>query len=108
MIFVLHIDQSEFLSLVLTDEIDQFSTLLNFIETLDKLISKRVNPLNKLILDIDQCLPNALFPFSDYCNGWLIFYDCLACVFFDSFKFFQLLLVSLIDVVQIFLGNDTL
>ena len=95
MIFVLHINQCEFLSLVLTDEIDQFSTLLNFIETLDKFVSKRINPLNEFILDIDQCLPDALFPFSDDCDGWFIFYDCLACVFFDSFKLFQLLFVSL-------------
>ena len=88
MIFVLHINQSKFLSLVLTDEIDQFSTLLNFIETLDKLVCERVNPLYKFILDIDQCLPDAFFPFFDDCNGWFILYDCFASVFFDSFKLF--------------------
>ena len=53
MVLILHINESQFLSLVFTDKIYQLTTLFDFIKTLDKLVGKRVNPFNKLILNIN-------------------------------------------------------
>ena len=88
MVLVLHIDQSQFLSLVLSDKVNQFATLFNLIETLNELIGKSVNPFNKLVFDVDQSLANIFLPFSNNGYRWLIFKDSLARIFFDGFELF--------------------
>ena len=108
MVLVLHIDQSQFLSLVLSDKVNQFATLFNLIETLNELIGKSVNPFNKLVFDVDQSLANIFLPFSNNGYRWLIFKDSLARIFFDGFELFQLLFVPLVNIMKILLGNDTL
>ena len=50
---VLHINEPQFLSLVLSYEVDQFTALFDFIQTLDKFIGKSVNPFNELVLDFN-------------------------------------------------------
>ena len=53
MVFVLHVHDPQFLSLVLSDKVNQFAALFDFIETLDKLIGKSVNPFNEFVFDFD-------------------------------------------------------
>ena len=67
-VLVLHINQSQLLPLVLSDKVYQLATLLDLIKTLDELICKSVNPVNKLVFDFNQSLPNIFLPFFD--NGY--------------------------------------
>ena len=53
MVLVLHINEPQFLSLVLSYEVDQFTALFDFIQALDKFIGKSVNPFNELVLDFN-------------------------------------------------------
>ncbi len=53
MVLVLHFDQAQFLLLVFAHIGVQLTRLLDFIERFDKLVSKALNPINVLVLDLD-------------------------------------------------------
>jgi len=108
MVLVLHVDESQLLPLVLAHEVDQLTTLFDLVETLDELVGECVDPFGEIILDFNESLTYALLPVLDDVNGWVVLDDGLACVLFDCFELFKLLLVLLVNVVQVFLGDDTL
>lgn len=51
--------------LVLTDKADKFATLLNLVQTFDKLVGEVLNPFDVLIFDLDKRVSDALFPLAD-------------------------------------------
>ena len=82
-VLVLHVDEAHLLALVLSHEVDQITTLLNLVETLDKLVSKVVNPLHELLFDLDQGVTDALLPLLDDGLVALILCDGLLSVGLD-------------------------
>ena len=98
-VLVLHVDQSELLSLVLADEVDQLTALLDLVETLDELVGECVDPLGEFALDFDQSLADVFLPVLDNVDGWLVLDDGLARVLLDGLELFELLLVLLVNVV---------
>ena len=48
-VLVLHVNEPQLLSFVLSDEVNQFTALLDFIQTLDELIGKSVYPINEFV-----------------------------------------------------------
>ena len=65
MVLVLHINEAQFLLFVLTDEADKLTALLDLVQTLDKLVSEVLNPLDVLIFDLDKGVSDALLPLAD-------------------------------------------
>ena len=53
MVLVLHVNEPQLLSLVLSDEVNQFTALFDFIQTLDELIGKSVYPINEFVFDFN-------------------------------------------------------
>ena len=53
MVLVLHVDEPQFLPLVLTNEIDKLTTLLDLVQTFDEFVCESVNPLHELVLDLN-------------------------------------------------------
>ena len=52
-VLVLHVNEPQLLSLVLSDEVNQFTALFDFIQTLDELIGKSVYPINEFVFDFN-------------------------------------------------------
>ena len=53
MVLVLNIDEAQLLLLVLANEADQLSALLNLVQRFDELVSEVFYPLNILVLNFD-------------------------------------------------------
>ena len=107
-VLVLHIDESQFLSLVFTHEFQELTSCFDLVQTLDKLVRECFNPLNVLLLDLEECLANLSLPLLDDVDVWRVLADRFCHKLLDLLEIFQLLLVRLVDVVQIFAGDQTL
>lgn len=101
-VFVLHIYESHLLSLVFSNEFRELLAPFNLIEALNKLVCKGFNPLDILILNAKKCLANLSFPLGYDVDVWRVLYNSFCPEFFDALEVFQLLLVLLVDVVQVF------
>lgn len=108
MVLILHINEAQLLLLVLSDKADQLTTLLDLVERLDELVGEVLDPLDVLVLDLDERLPDTFFPLADYGNVWLVFYDRFRRVCLNLLELLELILVLLVDVVQILRGHDAL
>jgi hypothetical protein len=99
MVLVLHLNQTQFLLLVLTNIWVQFTTLLNLVQRFDKLISKALNPFDIFILNLDQSVANSFFPTANDTNIGLVFENSFGRVRLDLLKLFKLTFILFIDVV---------
>jgi hypothetical protein len=107
-ILILHVDETQLLFLILADKADKLATLLNLVQALHELVGEVFNPLDVLVFDLDQRVPDAFLPFADDGDVWLVFNDRFRGIRLDLLKLFQLVLVLLVNVVQVFRRNDTL
>jgi len=107
-VVVLHVDQAQLLPFVFTDELGELLTVFNFIETFDELVCKILDPLDILLFDFDESLPDLILPLGDQVDVWRVFRDCAAHKALDLFKVFQIVFVLLVDILKIFAGNQAL
>lgn len=66
------------------------------------------DPLNVLLLDLEECLANLTFPLLDDVDVWRVLADRFCHKLLDLLEILQLLLVRLVDVVEIFASDQTL
>ena len=107
-VLVLHVYDSEFLALVFADEVGELLAVLNFVETLDELMGETLDPLDIFLLDLEEGFADLTLPFGDEVDVWRVLNDCLCHEILYLFKIFQLSLVALVDVLQVFARNQTL
>jgi len=107
-VLVLHVYDSEFLALVFADELGELLAVLDFVETLDELVGETLDPLDVFLLDLEEGFADLALPFSDEVDVWRVLNDCLCHEILYLFKIFQLSLVALVDVLQVFARNQTL
>lgn len=107
-ILILHVNESQLLFLILANKADQFTALLNLVQALHELVGEVFNPLDVLVFDLDQRVSDALLPLADDGDIWLVFNDCFRGIRLDLLKLFQLVLVLLVNVVQVFRRHNTL
>ena len=107
-VLVLHIYESQFLSLVFTHEFQELTSCFDLVQTLDKLVRECFNPLNVLLFDLEECLANLSLPLLDDVDVWRVLADRFCHKLLDLLEILQLLLVRLVDVVQIFASDQTL
>ena len=107
-VLVLHIDKSQFLSLVFTHEFQELTSCFDLVQTLDKLVRECFDPLNVLLFDLEECLANLSLPLLDDVDVWRVLADRFCHKLLDLLEILQLLLVRLVDVVQIFASDQTL
>lgn len=107
-VLVLHLDQAQFLLLVLTDKADELTALFDFVQTLDELVRETFDPLDVFVLNFDEGVTNSFLPLSNDRNVWLVFDNRFRCVRFNLLELLQLALVLLVDVVQVLGCNDAL
>ena len=107
-VLVLHIDESQFLSLVFAHEFQELTSCFDLVKTLDKLVRECFDPLYILLLDLEECLANLSFPLLDDVDVWRVLADRFCHELLDLLEILQLLLVRLVDVVQIFASDQTL
>ena len=108
MVLVLHINKSKLLLLILSNKTDKLATLLNLVQRLNKLVGEVFDPFDVLILHLNKRVSNTFFPFADNWNIWLVFNDGFCRVCFDLLELFELVLVLLVNVMQVFRGHNTL
>ena len=96
------------MSLILSNEFRKLLTGLNLIETLNELVCESLNPLNVLILHLYQSVSYLTLPLCYDVDIWSILTNCPRCETFYVFELLKLLLITLVDVLEIFLGNETL
>ena len=98
-VLVLHVHQSHLLPFVLSDELGQLLTLLDFIQTLNELVCKRLNPLNVFVLDSNESFSDVGLPLCDDVDVWSVLIYGPDCVLLDLLIVLKLLLVAFVDVV---------
>lgn len=103
---LLHVEQSQLLALIFANELTQALAVLDFVEALHKLIGERLDPINVFLFDLKERVADLSFPLCNDVDVWRVLCDGLSSVFLDVLKLFKLLLVFLVDVMQVFLGND--
>ena len=117
----LHVDEAKLLSLVLTNKLRELLAGLNLVQTLDELISESFDPLNVLVLDLNESVADLPLPLRNYVDIWsflrkkamqmfvwsVLTYG-LRCKTLDVLELLQLLLITLVDILEILLGNETL
>lgn len=101
MILILHINEAQLLLLVLADKADQLTTLLDLVQRLDELVGEVLNPLDVLVLDLDERLSDPLLPLANDRNVWLVFYDRFCRVCLDLLELLKLILVLLVNIMQV-------
>lgn len=82
--------------------------MLNLVETLHKLVREDLDPLNVLLLHLEECFANLALPFGDDMDVGRVLNDGLRRVLFNFLELFQLLLVLLVDVVQVLSRHQAL
>ena len=85
--------------LVFTNEADQLSALLNLVQRLYKLVCEGLNPIDVLVLNLDERLTDALLPVVNDLDVLLVLDDCLGGHCLDLLELFKLVLVLLVNVV---------
>ena len=71
------------MALVLSHKVNQISALLNLIQTLNKLVGEVVNPIDELLLHLDEGASNGLLPLRDDRLVLLVLLDCFVSVRLD-------------------------
>ena len=104
----LHVDEAKLLSLVFTNKLRELLAGLNLVQTLDELISESFDPLNVLILDLNESVTDLPLPLRNYVDIWSVLTYGLRCKTLDVLELLQLLLITLVDILEILLGNETL
>ena len=104
----LHVDEAKLLSLVLTNKLRELLAGLNLVQTLDELISESFDPLNVLVLDLNESVADLPLPLRNYVDIWSVLTYGLRCKTLDVLELLQLLLITLVDILEILLGNETL
>jgi len=99
MVLVLNLDQTELLLLVFTNEANELAALFNLIKGLDELVGEVLDPIDVLVLDLDEGVADTFLPVVDDRDVLLILDNCLSRLRLDLFKFLQLVLVLLVNVV---------
>ena len=94
--------------LVFTDEADQLSALLNLVQRFYELVCEGLNPIDVLVLNLDERLTDALLPVVNDLDVLLVLDDCLSCHCLDLLELFELVLVLLVNVVEVLACYDTL
>ena len=82
--------------------------MLDLIERLDELVCEILDPLDVLVLDLDERVSDTLLPTTYDGSVGLVLNDSLDCVRFNLFEFFELRLVLLVDVVEVLRRDDAL
>ena len=108
MVLVLHINKAQLLFFIFAHKADKFTALFNLVQALDKLVGKVLDPFDVLILDLDQCVSDALLPLADNRDIWLVFNNGLRGVRLDLLELLELVFVLFVDIVQVLGRDDTL
>ena len=95
------------MSVIFTNKLLELRTSINIFESLKELVSETLNPLDVLILDFDKSVTDMFLPLCNCVNIWSVLADGLRCETFYAFKLLKLILIFLVNVMEIFLGNDT-
>lgn len=94
--------------LVFADVIRERLTVLNFVQAFDEFFRKRLDPLDVLFLDCDECVTDGGLPIGDDVDVGRVFVDYFGCEAFDGLEFFELLLVLFVDILEVFARDETL
>ena len=82
--------------------------MLDLVERLDELVCEVLDPLDVLVLDLDERVSDALLPTTNDGSVGLVLDNCFDCVRFNLFELFELRLVLLVDVVEVLRRDDAL
>ena len=107
LVLVLHINETQLLSFVFADKLTQLLAVLNFVKAFNELVSESFNPLNVLVLDLEQSVSNLTLPLSNNMDVRGVLYDSFRAIFLNLLKIFELLFVLLVDILEVFAGNET-